>query len=233
MTRVALLLLLLLAPVSARGGGDPSDGHTHGAPAGAASGVAQGLVTTSALARRFEVVLKHAPTPGGQADRGLLYLADFATNAPVENATITLEEPGVAERPFTVRATGRPGVYAVERAAGFVRNGRFNVAVRIRAEGASDLLLLQNVYIGPVEAPSEGSTATKTDSGEGLPWIWILVVVGLGAGFFTWLVGLARKRKREAGFHTGSPLNVASPGSGADERYAASESASPFHPPHP
>ena len=237
MTRVALLILLLLAPPAVRAGGDPSDGHSHGAPTGAASGVAQGLATTSAITRRFEVVLKHAPVAGGQPYRGVLYLADFATNMPVAGATITVEEPGVTGRPFTVRPTASPGVYAVERAAGFARDGRFNVAVRIRAGGASELLLLQNVYVGPVEAPAGGASLAETAAGEGLPWIWILVVAGLGAGFFAWLVRLARTRARDAAPHEDShedvPHGAPSPGSGVGGRPAVPGGAPASHPLHP
>ncbi len=242
MTRVALLLLFLLAPPVARAGGDPSDGHTHGAPTGAAAGVAQGLATTSAITRRFEVVLKHAPVEGGQAYRGVLYLADYATNLPVVGATITLEEPGVTGRPFTVRATASPGVYAVERAAGFVRNGRFNVAVRIRAGDAADLVLLQNVYIGPVDAPAGGAAAAEAASDEGLPWLWMLVVAALGVGFAAWLVRLARMRRRDAVPHHDarqdsgpdvSSTGVSSTGTRVDAGPAAPEGAYSFRPPHP
>jgi len=158
------------------------------------------VVTTSALSRRFEVVLKHAPVRGGQPYRGTLYLADFPTNLPVRGATIVIEEPGVTGRPFTVRATAEPGVYAVERPAGFARDGRFNVAVRVSAGGANDLVLLQNLYVGPVEEPAAAVEATATtgggDGGEGLPWAWLLGVAALAAAFAGWLVWSARKRRQ-------------------------------------
>ena len=192
MNRVLLLFALLLTPPAASAHG----GEDHGA-GGARATAGASAVTASALSRRFEVVLKHAPVRGGQPYQGTLYLADFATNAPVAGATVTLEEPGVSGRPFTVRAAGEPGVYLVERPSGFARDGDFNLAVRIRAGDASDLVLLQHVYVGPIRTPALSSmTAAPADeSQEGLPWLWILVVLVLGVAFAAWLALMARKRR--------------------------------------
>lgn len=194
MTRALLLFALLLVPSFAFGHG----GEDHGAGGAQATASATGA-TTSALSRRFEVVLKHAPVRGGQPYRGVLYLADFATNAPVAGAAITVEEPGVNGRPFTVRAGTEPGVYLVERPAGFARDGEFSVVVRVRSGQASDLLLLQHVYIGPVKASgtvTPTSEASAAGAQEGLPWAWLLIVLALGVAFAAWLVVMARKRRQ-------------------------------------
>lgn len=199
MIRTLLLLLLLVTPPLARGSGDPSDGHSHGEEvAGGASVSADGAYTTSALSRRFEVVLRYLPVGSGRPFRATLYLADFATNAPVSGATITLAEPGVTGRPFTIRATGEPGVYAVERAAGFARDGHPSLTVQVAADGANDLLLLQDVSIGAAEAGAAGNgTAGAAEPvSEGLPWVWLVGVGALALAFAAWLVRLSRQRRR-------------------------------------
>ena len=202
------VLAALAAPPVARGGGDPSDGHTHGEEvAGGASVSADGAFTTSALSRRFEVVLRHAPVSAGQPYRATLYLAAFATNAPVTGATITLAEPGVAGRPFTVRATDTPGAYAVERPAGFARDGHVSLTVQVSAGGASDLLLLQDVSIG---AGDVAATAPGPTSG-GVPWGWLALVGALGLAFAAWLVRLARQRRRDDAVPAEAAVPVPSP----------------------
>jgi hypothetical protein len=187
-----LLAFLLLLSVAY--GAFAHGGEDHGA-GGAQTTSGAGAVTTSALTRQYEVVLKHAPVRGGQPYRATLYLAFFETNLPVRGAQVTMEEPGVTGRPFTVRETGTPGVYAVERPAGFARDGRFSVAVRVAGSAGAALVLLQNVYVGPAPTAAEpGAAATEAD-GAGLPWVWLLVVLVLGAGFAVWLVRMARQRR--------------------------------------
>jgi hypothetical protein len=193
MTRLLslLLALFLLAP-----GARAHGGEDHGAGASRSTSGA-GVMTTSALTRAYEVVLKHAPVRGGQPFRATLYLAFFETNLPVRGAQVTVEEPGVQGRPFTVRETGTPGVYAVERAAGFARDGRFNVTVRVAGSAGPALVLLQNVYVGPAPTPAP-EAAPAEDDGGGVPWLWLVAVLVLGAGFAAWLVGIARQRRVHA-----------------------------------
>lgn len=190
MTRCSALLLafVLLAPQAHAHGGED-----HGAGAAQAS-IGVDVMTVSALARAYEVVLKHAPVQGGQPYRGMLYLAFFESNLPVRGAQVTIEEPGVPGRPFTVRETGTPGVYAVERAAGFARNGRFNLSVRVAGGAGAALVLLQNVYVGPAPTPAEAAVPAEAKGGE-VPWLWLAIVGGLGAAFAAWLVYTARQRR--------------------------------------
>lgn len=197
MRLVVLLSLLLLAAAPARAGGDPSDGHSHGEEVGgASSSVGPGAVTTSAMTGRFEVVLTHAPVRGGQPYAGLLYLADYATNRPVEGASLTVQVLG-APGAVTVEETGEPGVYAVALAGGFPRDGRYDVSVSVRAGEASDLVLLSGLYVGPVEAPAS-EPAAEPSGGAGVPWAWVLAVAALGIALAAFLVRSARQRRASA-----------------------------------
>lgn len=189
----ALALLLIAAPAHA--GGDPSDGHSHGAEVGgASSSVGPGVVTTAAMTGRFEVVLKHAPVRGGEPYSGTLYLADFATNRPVAGATIELQAPGVPGEGFTAQATDEPGLYAVTREAGFPRDGLYDLTASVRAGDASDLVLLSGLYIGPVAVPAPAPA--EPSGGGSFPWLYVLVVAALGAGLVALLLRSARQRRQ-------------------------------------
>ena len=193
---VLLLLTCLTSPV--RAGGDPSDGHSHGAEVGgASSSVAAGSVTTAAMTGRFEVVLTHAAVRGGQPYTGRLYLADYATNRPVEGAALVVQALGVPGA-VTVEETGEPGVYAVSLPGGFPRDGRYDVSVSVRAGGVSDLVLLSGLFVGPVEMPGAAPVA-EPSGGAGVPWAWALAVAALGLGLAAFLVRSARARRAASG----------------------------------
>ena len=203
-----LLSLLSLTAAPARAGGDPSDGHSHGEEVGgASSSVGPGAVTTSAMTGRFEVVLTHAPVRGGQPYAGLLYLADYETNRPVEGATLTVQALGVPGA-VAVEETAEPGVYAVSLPGGFPRDGRYDVSVSVRAGAAADLVLLTGLYVGPVETPAAEPTA-EPSGGAGVPWVWVLGVAALGLALAAFLVRSARQRR--AGADVSQPSFPAEP----------------------
>ena len=194
--RLVVLLLLSCLASPARAGGDPSDGHSHGEEVGgASSSVAAGAVTTAAMTGRFEVVLTHAPVRGGQPYAGLLYLADYETNRPVEGAALAVQALGVPGA-VAVEETGEPGVYAVSLPGGFPRDGRYDVSVSVRAGAASDLVLLTGLYVGPVEEPAAEPTA-EPSGGPGVPWAWVLGVAVLGLALAAFLVRSARQRRAD------------------------------------
>lgn len=186
-----LLMGALFASVARAHGGED---HAEAAPAA----VGAYAVTTSVLTRRYEVVLKHAPVRGGQPYRGTLYLASFETNLPVRGAEIAVAEPGVTDRPFVVHETATPGVYTVERAAGFARDGRVSLTVQVASPAGSDLALLSEVYIGPVDTPGDAGADGTAGSASGLPWGWMAGVLALGGAFAYWLVRSARQRRTAA-----------------------------------
>lgn len=208
--RFVVLLLLTCLASSVRAGGDPSDGHSHGEEVGgASSSVAAGSVTTAAMTGRFEVVLTHAPVRGGQPYSGLLYLADYATNRPVEGAALTVQALGVPGA-VSVEETGEPGVYAVSLPGGFPRDGRYDVSVSVQAGSVSDLVLLTGLYIGAVETPAAEPVA-EPSGGAGVPWAWVLAIAALGVALAAFLVRSARQRRADASSFPAESVRTARP----------------------
>ena len=116
-------LILLTAPVAAH------EGHDHGPPAAAPVATAQ-TPRTSTQSADFELV---ASLEDG---RLVVYLDRFATNAPVEDATLELES-GTFSAPAVHRGQG---VYELP-AGPLAAPGRHDLVFTVQTSTASDLLL--------------------------------------------------------------------------------------------
>ncbi len=139
---VTLLALLLAAPLArlaqAHGGED------HGA---AKPSTAAGITSfsTHALSETFELLLRYEPLEAGRPAHLRLFVSDYATNAPVPAARITLTTPEDAALKWAVKPL-EPGVYEVE--GQFSANKKYSFAANIVAGSRADLLLLEGVEVG-------------------------------------------------------------------------------------
>lgn len=170
---IAFLLVLPTPPAQAHGGEDHGDAAHTAAPAGA--------TTFSAVATsdQFEVLLRYPPLkPGSDADMRL-FLADFATNAPIRGAKLTFTCP--EDPKLKVEATEKaPGEYLVETT--FPAKRAYSLTVQVVAGAQADLLLLEGIAVGK-ELPSPTSTAAAAQ-----PWLtWKTGLLLLG----TFLLGVA------------------------------------------
>lgn len=120
--------LTLVMSALAYGGGDSSDGHSHGEAAKPAM-AADSAPRASAQTEEFELV---AVVEGGKLT---LYLDRFATNEPVADAQIEVESGALQ----AVAAQVAPGVYSVPGEA-FAKPGKYPLAISVQAGDTSDLL---------------------------------------------------------------------------------------------
>ena len=182
---ILLLGLLLSAPARAHGGEDHGDGPKAGTPAGATS------FSVAALSEQFEVLLRYEPLEGGRPADLRLFLSDYATNAPIKGAQLTLANPEDAQLKWAVKEQ-EPGVYLVE--GQFPANKAYSFTVNVVAGDKADLLLLEGIKVGeklPVaEAPHADAPGLFSS------WKTILALVGafaLGIG----LTALLLRRRRQ------------------------------------
>lgn len=195
MRKLLLAFLLLLLPLLG-GVGGPAQAHggeDHGAaPAGPAGGATS--FSTHALSEKFEVLLRYEPLEAGRPAHLRLFVSDYATNAPVPAATITLSTPEDAALKWTVRAQ-EPGSYLVE--GQFPANKKYSFATNIVAGGRADLLLLEGVAVGqklPVAAAPAGAAPAPSRLGS---WPNALLLAGaFGAGIV--VTALLMRRRRPA-----------------------------------
>ena len=178
MTMKKLLLLLLLGLLRAGGaaahGGEDHDASRTATPAGATS------FSVAALTERFEVLLRYEPLEGGRPADLRLFLSDYATNAPIRGAKLTLTNPEDATLKWAVTEKG-PGEYLVE--GQFPANKTYGFTVNIVAGEQADLLLLEGIGVGeklPVAAGPVVAAPSVFSS-----WKTMLALVGafvLGIG---------------------------------------------------
>ena len=189
MTMKKLLLILLLnlvwaGSVAAHGGED--HGATKAvAPAGATS------FSVAALSEQFEVLLRYEPLEGGKPADLRLFLSDYATNAPIQGAKLTLTNPEDAKLKWAVTEKG-PGEYLVE--GQFPANKTYSFTASIVAGDQADLLLLEGIKVGeklPVAAVPAAPTSSVFSS-----WKTVLALAGafvLGIG----LTAVLMRRRRQ------------------------------------
>jgi hypothetical protein len=186
------LLLLLLWPLLVATAAWAHGGEDHGAakattPAGAT------YFSAVATSEQFEVLLRYQPLkPGADADMRL-FLADFATNAPIKGAQFVFTSPEDPKLKFTTTEKG-PGEYLVETT--FPAKKPYSMTVQVTAGDRADLLLLEGIAVGK-ELPVAATPAAATPSLFG-SWKTILALVGaFGLGIALTVV-LMRRRRREA-----------------------------------
>ena len=198
-TLLLLLLALLLAP-----GAWAHGGEDHGA-AKAATAAGATSFSVSALSEAFELLLRYEPLEKGQDADMRLFVSDYATNAPIKGAQISVTCPEAPALKFAV-SEKEPGTYLVE--GNFPANQKYGLAVNLMAGETADLLLLEGIEVGkqlPVAAAAAPAAPSIFSS-----WKTILALVGafvLGIGL---TVLLLRRRRAEPALPTSQPALTAS-----------------------
>ena len=190
---LGLLVLGRVLHAGAHGGED------HGAaPAGTAAGAT--TFSVAALSEKFELLLRYEPLMKGQNADMLLFVSDYATNAPVVGAVVTVSCPEVPTLKFTV-SPREVGTYLVEGI--FPENKPYSLAVNIVAGQKADLMLLTNLVVGrKLPAPASPTAGASVFAS----WKTGLALAGafaLGVGLTAFLL----RRRRPAALPAPTPIN--------------------------
>ncbi|MCB2379207.1 hypothetical protein LGH70_16530 [Hymenobacter sp. BT635] len=181
---ILLLGLLLTGAAHAHGGEDHGDEAKASTPAGATS------FSVAALSEQFEVLLRYEPLEGGQPADLRLFLSDYATNAPIKGAKLTLTNPEDTSLQWAVTEQ-EPGIYLVE--GEFPANKAYSFALNIVAGERADLLLLEGIKVG--EKLPVAAAAPADAPGPFSSWKTILALVGaFGLGIGLTVLLLRRRR---------------------------------------
>ena len=170
--RAFLVLASLLAFPGAAGA---HGGEDHGGPQPAAASGASpdGKRTASGQTNQFELLLKFAPPAPGKDESFAVFLADYATNAPIENAKIELELTGPQSAKVTAEPAGAPGTY---HAVAKLPPGSYALVATIEGGGQLDLVDIPTIDLTPAAA-----AASKVDEHAYAAVPWTGIAAGAGA----------------------------------------------------
>lgn len=183
------LLLLLLLGLLWAGSAAAHGGEDHGAPKASTPAGATSF-SVAALSEQFEVLLRYEPLEGGKPADLRLFLSDYATNAPIKGAKLTLTNPEDATLKWAVTEKG-PGEYLVE--GQFPANKAYSFTANIVAGDKADLVLLEGIKVGEKLPVAAGPAVAAP--GLFSSWKAILALAGafaLGIG----LTALLMRRRR-------------------------------------
>ena len=128
-------------------------GDDHGA-ATAPTGTGRTYFVTQAISEKYELVLHYEPLEVGETAKLRLYVNEFNTNRPVDEATLKLSSPEDNKLTFTVKSTGK-GIY--ELSGIFPAKKTYSLIVSLNAHLGADLLLLAGIEVGtelPIATPT-------------------------------------------------------------------------------
>ena len=190
-----LLLFGLIYSSPLFGGG--GDDHTHAEDKPATDQAASTYFSTEVYSEKYELLLRYEPILPGKPAHLTLFVSDFETNKPVNDADIkitTQEDPSIS---FTIHQNGN-GTYDVKTT--FPDKKTYSLAINISGPSGADLLLLQHIDVG-VEIPHEHDSAfSSAVLGSNWQFIVLALLIGVGLGL------LFRRRNRPQGKTTLSAI---------------------------
>ena len=188
MKNLLLLLLALLLTTGARAHG----GEDHGDAAKPSAGAMTTTFSVAALSESFELLLRFEPLTKGKDADMRLFISDYATNAPIKGAKLTVTCPEAADLKFAVSEKS-PGAYLVEGV--FPANKKYSLAVNIVAGDKADLMLLSGIEVGkllPVAAAPAASAPALIGSWKTVLLLFGAFALGIAA------TALVMRRRRPA-----------------------------------
>jgi cobalt-zinc-cadmium efflux system membrane fusion protein len=180
-----LAVAALLLPIAAFAHG----GEDHGEPAAPPAGAAlQGQRAAYGQTATFEVTLQFAPPAEGQDASVMVYVADYATNAPVPDAKVEIELTGAAPVKAVAEATPTPGAYHL---VARVPPAKYAAIATVQAGERLDLVELKEVDFSV-------ATPAVAEPHERAPWGLVAGVVAAVLLALLLVRALRRRRHPEA-----------------------------------
>ena len=182
-----LFYLLLFAPLLVKA----HDGEDHG-DAKAATAKTATYFSSEATSDLYELLVKYQPLNPGKEAVIKLYASNFASNVPVDSASIQITVSGNPNIKLTVKRLDK-GIYEVKGI--FPEKKLYNLTVNINSVLGPDLLLISNINVGkelPVDAPTDLHTTRWYSSS------WFYGIAGLIAGLVIMFLAMKRTNRKVA-----------------------------------
>ncbi len=178
-----LLVLLMGLSIPSQAFAGPGHSHDEVAPVDKHEGVS--YASSEVFSDKYELLLRYDPIHPGEVAHMTLFISDYETNKPVNEAKISIiaqEDSGIT---FSIHQNGN-GTYSIE--ATFPEKRDYSLAVRLEGPLGPDLMLLEHIEVGvePELAPNSSLAHFLEDNN------WILILLALLVGLF---VGFLFRRK--------------------------------------
>lgn len=183
----ALLLPSLLSAQEAHTHADGTSHAAHGDEAAAAKPGADHF-TLYAESDKYELTLYYPELTAGQEAHLTLFVADDATNRPIEKAELKISAAENPQQVFEVKPLS-PGVYELHTT--FPENKNYTLNVQVAHPNGADLIGVKGVNVGAKLRVEATVADVHDDHSSG--WLWFVGGLALGmAGM--WLVSRRRNR---------------------------------------
>jgi len=181
-----LLLLMLLSLLLGAGQVRAHGGEDHGAAVKPGGAAGASYFSTFAASGQFELLLRYEPLQPGEPAHLRLFVADFATNAPIRGAKLALTVPEDNSIKLTATEHG-PGEYLIETS--FPKKQAYSMTVTVSTGERADLLLLKGIDVGRELPHDEPAASTQ-------PWLTWKTGLLLGAVFLAGMGATALLMRR-------------------------------------
>lgn len=185
---LSLSLLFSSTLVVAHGGED------HGDSKPKVSATPKNYFTTTALSDVYELLIKYEPIKPNEDTHFKLFVSDFESNKPVDNATITITSPENDKLKFEVKQIDN-GIYEVH--GNFPDKKIYSLTININSSLGPDLISISDIEVGK-ELPIAQQTSIEPsffDKG------WVLVTIGfLGALLLVFILSKLKNKKVNSSF---------------------------------
>ncbi len=181
MKHLLLSLPMLLLPVLL-----PAQAYTHADDDNEPAASSGEHFTVYAESDRHELTLYYPELTAGQEAHLTLYVADYATNRPIEKAELHISAAENPKQVFKVHPLS-PGVYEVHTT--FAENKTCTLNVQVAHPNGADLIGITGVAVGK----KLHAATTAEHHAQSVPWLWFISGILLG-GLAMWF--LSRRRSR-------------------------------------
>jgi cobalt-zinc-cadmium efflux system membrane fusion protein len=174
---LSLVLNLILPSTTYAGAGQD---HSHGEVVTEENDVQEIYFSSEVSSDKYELLLRYKPIHTGEEMPLLLFISDYETNKPINEAQLNIvaqEDPNIS---FSIHQDGN-GMYRLK--AIFPEAKTYSLAVHIDGQAGLDLMLLEHIAVG-VDFPDAHETEhAHLFSGANWYLIGFALLVGLGLGW--------------------------------------------------
>lgn len=152
------------------------DDHSHGDEKPTTTEQQQKFFSSEAVSDKYELLIRYEPIRIGEPAHLTLFISEYATNKPIDNAEIKITAQEDGKLVFNVKQSGE-GTYTVETS--FPEKKNYSLAISINGSLGADLILLTNIEAGK-ELPHTEETNGKSHFSNWKNWLMIVLALFFG-----------------------------------------------------